>query len=87
MCVALASKSIDRCHPVPLANSEYSTKTAHLLRDAFGPLHYVLSSLHSPADVGNNKGKYTIISFRHKGNNEPNFGEDNNETEKTICRK
>ena len=57
MCLALGSKSVDKCHPVPLINNEYSTKTAHLLRDAFGPLHYVLNSLHSSTEGGSGKGK------------------------------
>ncbi len=58
-CVVLASKSVDKCHPVPLANNEYSTRTAHLLKEAFGPLHYVLGCLH-PHPNSNNKGKSTV---------------------------
>ncbi len=65
LCNALASRSIDKCHPVPLVNSEYSTRTAHLMRDAFGPLHYILNTLHNTAAEAN-KGRQRKCVKRSK---------------------
>ncbi len=65
LCNALASRSMDKCHPVPLMNSEYSTRTAHLMRDAFGPLHYVLNTLHNNA-AESNKGRRLNDCFDKK---------------------
>ncbi|XP_050399130.1 uncharacterized protein LOC126816536 [Patella vulgata] len=38
LCSAVSSQAVDKCYPCPLANGEYSTNTARLLRDSYRPL-------------------------------------------------
>ena len=43
MCLALGSRAVDKCYAIPLAHGDFSTATARLLRDAYQPLHSVIS--------------------------------------------
>ena len=63
-CAALASRVTDKCQATPLAESDYATKTAKLLRDAFQPLQSVLASL-DLQEIEICKGLlYVILKFR-----------------------
>ncbi|XP_013397179.1 uncharacterized protein LOC106163977 [Lingula anatina] len=47
ICGALASSTVDKCSPTPLAAGAYSTVTAKLLRDTFRPLLFLVTSVNS----------------------------------------